>query len=125
MISAVYKNFIYSFHYLHDCTFACYLHRSPIFKDCVPVVQEASALIHSALDDPDVPLSPNELRWLGCNVYNLGCMSYQRDCFAEGVPLLTVACDELRVWCFAADTGEEIFTRVQEVILSNLQSVLE
>ena len=92
-----------------------YLYRSHIFKDCVPVVQQASALIHSALDDPDVPLSPNELRWLGCNVYNLGCMSYQRDCFTEGVPLLTVACDELRVWCFAADMEKEILTRIEEV----------
>ena len=79
------------------------------------MVQQASTLIHSALDDPDISLSLNELRWLGCNVYNLGCVSYQRDRFAEGVPLLTIACDELRIWCFAAESEEEILTRIEEV----------
>ncbi|CAH3148581.1 unnamed protein product [Porites lobata] len=64
-----------------------------IFKDCIPVVEQANSVIHSALDDPDIPLSSNELRWLGCNVYNLGCVSYQRDCFTEGVPLLAIACE--------------------------------
>ena len=33
-------------------------------------------------------------------MYSLGCVSYQRDCFTEGVPLLAIACEELRVWCF-------------------------
>ena len=90
--------------------------RCQIFKDCIPVVEQANSVIHSALDDPDIPLSPNELRWLGCNVYNLGCVSYQRDCFTEGVPLLAIACEELRVWCFAGKTDEEILTRIVEVI---------
>ena len=90
--------------------------RRQIFKDCIPVVEQANSVIHSALDDPDIPLSPNELRWLGCNVYNLGCVSYQRDCFTEGVPLLAIACEELRVWCFAGKTDEEILTRIVEVI---------
>ena len=90
--------------------------RCQIFKDCIPVVEQANSVIHSALDDPDVPLSPNELRWLGCNVYNLGCVSYQRDCFTEGVPLLAIACEELRVWCFNGKTDEEILTRIVEVI---------
>ena len=90
--------------------------RRQIFKDCIPVVEQAKSVIHSALDDPDIPLSPNELRWLGCNVYNLGCVSYQRDCFTEGVPLLAIACEELRVWCFAGKTDEEILTRIVEVI---------
>lgn len=49
-------------------------------------------------------------------MYNLGCVSYQRDCFAEAVPLLSIACDELRVWCFAADAEDEIRTRTEEVI---------
>ena len=48
-------------------------------------------------------------------MYNLGCVSYQRDRFAEGVPLLTIACDELRIWCFAAESEEEILTRIEEV----------
>ena len=91
--------------------------RRQIFKDCILVVEQAKSVIHSALDDPDIPLSPNELRWLGCNVYNLGCVSYQRDCFTEGVPLLAIACEELRVWCFAGKTDEEILTRIVEVIL--------
>ena len=90
--------------------------RCQIFKDCIPVVEQANSVIHSALDDPDIPLSPNELRWLGCNVYNLGCVSYQRDCFTEGVPLLAIACEELRVWCFNGKTDEEILTRIVEVI---------
>ena len=90
--------------------------RRQIFKDCIPVVEQAKSVIHSALDDPDIPLSPNELRWLGCNVYNLGCVSYQRDCFTEGVPQLAIACEELRVWCFASKTDEEILTRIMEVI---------
>ena len=90
--------------------------RCQIFKDCIPVVEQANSVIHSALDDPDIPLSSNELRWLGCNVYNLGCVSYQRDCFTEGVPLLAIACEELRVWCFAGKTDEEILTRIVEVI---------
>ena len=90
--------------------------RCQIFKDCIPVVEQANSVIHSALDDPDIPLSPNELRWLGCNVYNLGCVSYQRDCFTEGVPLLAIACEELRVWCFAGKTDEEILTRIVEVV---------
>ena len=90
--------------------------RCQIFKDCISVVEQANSVIHSALDDPDIPLSPNELRWLGCNVYNLGCVSYQRDCFTEGVPLLAIACEELRVWCFAGKTDEEILTRIVEVI---------
>ena len=90
--------------------------RCQIFKDCIPVVEKANSVIHSSLDDPDIPLSPNELRWLGCNVYNLGCVSYQRDCFTEGVPLLAIACEELRVWCFAGKTDEEILTRIVEVI---------
>ena len=97
-------------------TFLFTLCRCQIFKDCIPVVEQANSVIHSALDDPDIPLSPNELRWLGCNVYNLGCVSYQRDCFTEGVPLLAIACEELRVWCFAGKTDEEIFTRTVEVI---------
>ena len=79
-------------------------------------MEQANSVIHSALDDPDIPLSPNELRWLGCNVYNLGCVSYQRDCFTEGVPLLAIACEELRVWCFNGKTDEEILTRIVEVI---------
>ena len=90
--------------------------RCQIFKDCIPVVEQANSVIHSALDDPDIPLTPNELRWLGCNVYNLGCVSYQRDCFTEGVPLLAIACEELRVWCFAGKTDEEILTKIVEVI---------
>ena len=90
--------------------------RCQIFKDCIPVVEQANSVIHSALDDPDIPLTPNELRWLGCNVYNLGCVSYQRDCFTEGVPLLAIACEELRVWCFNGKTDEEILTRIVEVI---------
>ena len=87
-----------------------------IFKECIPVVEQANSVIHSALDDPDIPLSPNELRWLGCNVYNLGCVSYQRDCVTEGVPLLAIACEELRVWCFAGKTDEEILAGIVEVI---------
>ena len=79
-------------------------------------MEQANSVIHSALDDPDIPLSPNELRWLGCNVYNLGCLSYQRDCFTEAVPLLAIAFEELRVWCFAGKTDEEILTRIVEVI---------
>ena len=93
--------------------------RCQIFKDCIPVVEQANSVIHSALDDPDIPLSPNELRWLGCNVYNLGCVSYQRDCFTEGVPLLAIACEELRVWCFVGKNDEEILTRIVEVIWPN------
>ena len=93
--------------------------RCQIFKDCIPVVELANSVIHSALDDPDIPLSPNELRWLGCNVYNLGCVSYQRDCVTEGVPLLAIACEELRVWCFAGKNDEEILTRIVEVIWPN------
>ena len=80
---------------------------------------EANSVIHSALDDPDIPLSPNKLRWLGCNVYNLGCVSYQRDCFTDGVPLLAIACEELRVWCFAGKNDEEILTRIVEVMWPN------
>ena len=79
-------------------------------------MEQANSVIYSALDDPDIPLSPNELHWLGCNVYNLGCVSYQRDCFTEGVPLLAIACEELRVWCFNGKTDEEILTRIVEVI---------
>ena len=93
--------------------------RCQIFKDCIPVVEQANSVIHSALDDPDIPLSPNELRWLGCNVYNLGCVSYQRDRFTEGVPLLAIACEELRVWCFAGKNDEEILTRIVKVIWPN------
>ena len=93
--------------------------RCQIFKDCIPVVEQANSVIHSALDDPDIPLSPNKLCWLGCNVYNLGCVSYQRDCFTEGVPLLAIACEELRVWCFAGKNDEEILTRIVEVIWPN------
>lgn len=93
----------------------CYIFRNHILKHCPTVAQEASTLIHSALDDPDIPVSPNELRWLGCNVYNLGCVSYQRDCFAEGVPLLTMACEELRVWCLAAEKEVDILCRMEEV----------
>ena len=79
------------------------------------MAQQASTLIHNALDDPDIPLSPNELRWLGSSAYNLGCVSYQSNCFVEGVPLLALACDELKIWCFAADTEEEIVSRIEEV----------
>ena len=98
--------------------------RCQIFKDCIPVVEQANSVIHSALDDPDIPLSPNELRWLGCNVYNLGCVSYQRDCFTEAVPLLAIACEELRVWCFSGKTGEEILTRIVEVIINMALSLV-
>ena len=31
--------------------------RCQIFKDCIPVVEQANSVIHSALDDPDIPLS--------------------------------------------------------------------
>lgn len=93
-----------------------FLHRSHI-RDCIAVAQQASTLIHSALDDPDIPLSPNELRWLGSSVYNLGCVAYQRSCFSEGVPLLALACEELKIWSFAAETEQEIVTRIEEVIV--------
>ncbi|XP_068670254.1 separin-like isoform X2 [Montipora foliosa] len=93
-------------------------------EKCIPLVQKASALIHSVLEDPEIPLSYNELRWLGCNVYNLGCLCYQRDWFVEGAPLLTIACDELRVWCFAAGTEEEILKRNEEVKLLTKFSLL-
>ena len=73
-------------------------------------------LIHNALDDPDIPLSPNELRWLGSSVYNLGCVAYQRSCFSEGGPLLVLACEELKIWSFAAETEEGIVARIEEVI---------
>ena len=52
-------------------------------------------------------------------MYNLGCVSYQRDCFTEGVPLLAIACEELRVWYFAGKNDEEILTRIVEVIWPN------
>ena len=93
------------------CLYRCYI------NDCHQVVEKARDLIHSALDDPDVTSSENELRWLGCNVYNLGCVCYQRDCFLEGAPLLTIACKELKVWCFASRTEEEMLERIKEVIL--------
>ena len=43
----------------------------------------------------------------------------------EGAPLLTIACDELRVWCFAAGTEEEILKRNEEVkcIMETIQSM--
>ena len=94
--------------------------RSHILKDCISVVDQACKVIHSAIDDPDIPLSPKELRWLGSSAYNLGCVTYQRDCFVEAVPLLIVACDELRFWCFAAESEKEILTRIEEVILKNI-----
>lgn len=80
------------------------------------VAQRASTLIHNALDDPDIPLSSNELRWLGSSAYNLGCVCYQSNCFAEGVPLLALACDELKMWSFAAETEQQIISRIEEVI---------
>ncbi|KAJ7380134.1 Separin [Desmophyllum pertusum] len=98
--------------------------RSHIIRDCVTVAQQASTVIHSALEDPDVPLSPNELRWLGSTVYNVGCVSYQRDCFAEGVPLLALACDELKIWSFAAETDDKIVTRIAEVKLLTKYALL-
>ena len=113
LLGAILKQFTVLLMLTHSVFTLC---RCQIFKECIPVVELANAVIHSALDDPDIPLSPNELRWLGCNVYNLGCVSYQRDCFTEGVPLLAIACEELRVWCFAGKTDEEIFTRTVEVI---------
>ena len=42
-------------------------------------------------------------------------MSYQSDCFAEGVPLLALACNELKIWSFGAETEEEILTQTEEV----------
>ena len=87
-----------------------------MLRDCIIVAQQASTLIHSALDDPDIPLSTNELRWLGSNVYNLGCVAYQRGCFSEGRPLLAIACEELKIWSFAAETEQSIVTRIEEVI---------
>lgn len=92
------------------------LHRSHILSDCIIVAQQASRLIHSALDDPDIPLSPNELRWLGSSVYNLGCVAYQRGCFSDGVPLLALACEELKIWSFTVETEQGIVTRIEEVI---------
>lgn len=80
------------------------------------MAQQASGLIHSALDDPDIPLSPNELRWLGSSVYNLGCVAYQRGCFSDGVPLLALACEELKIWSFAVETEQGVVTRIEEVI---------
>ena len=35
--------------------------RRQIFKHCIPVVELANSVIHSALDAADIPLSPNEL----------------------------------------------------------------
>lgn len=90
------------------------------------MAQQASTLIHSALDDPDIPLSTNELRWLGSSVYNLGCVAYQRGCFSEGEPLLAIACEELKIWSFAAETEQGIVARTEEVIhLSNIRGCSE
>jgi len=80
------------------------------------VAQQASTLIHNALDDSDIPLSANELRWLGSSVYNLGCVAYQRGCFSEGGPLLALACEELKIWSFAAETEQGIVARIEEVV---------
>ena len=105
--------------YYNNCTFSSccsFLYRSHMLRDCIIVAQQASTLIHSALDDPDILLSPNELRWLGSSVYNLGCVAYQRGCFSDGVPLLALACEELKIWSFAAETDLGIVTRIEEVI---------
>ena len=59
----------------HSLVILC---RCQIVKDCIPVVEQANSVIHSTLDDPDIPLSSNKLRWLGCNVYNLGCVISER-----------------------------------------------
>ena len=100
----------------HSAVCCCFLYRSHILRDCITVAQQASILIHSALDDPDIPLSPNELRWLGSSVYNLGCVAYQRGYFSDGVPLLALACEELKTWSFVAETEKGIVTRIEEVI---------
>ena len=79
------------------------------------MAQQASMLIHSALDDPDIPLSTNELRCLGSGVYNLGCVAYHKGCFPEGGPLLAIACEDLKIWSFAAETEQGIVARIEEV----------
>ena len=90
--------------------------RCHILKDCIPVVEKASSVIRTSIYDTDLVLSLDELRWLGCYVYNFGALSYQLDSFTEGVPLLATACEELRVWCFGGKSDEEILTRMKEVI---------
>ena len=77
---------------------------------------KASSVIRTSIYDTDLELSLDELRWLGCYVYNFGSLSYQLDSFTEGVPLLATACEELRVWCFGGKSDEEILTRMKEVI---------
>ena len=91
-------------------------HRLQSASDCLPTARQASELIHSALADPAMSVCTVELRWLGCNVYNLGCMLYQSNGFAEAVPLLILACDELKQWCFAAKSEELVLQRIHEVV---------
>ncbi|XP_027041497.1 uncharacterized protein LOC113669627 [Pocillopora damicornis] len=86
-----------------------------ILRECFTVAQQANKVIQNALEDPDIPMSPNELRWLGSSVYNVGCVSYKSDCFAEGVPLLALACDELKIWSFGAETEEKTILQAEEV----------
>ena len=92
-----------------------FIHRIYILRECFTVAQQANKVIQNALEDPDIPMSPNELRWLGSSVYNVGCVSYKSDCFAEGVPLLALACDELKIWSFGAETEEKIVLQAEEV----------
>lgn len=39
----------------------CFLHRIHLLRECVTVAQQASKVIHDALEDPDIPLSLSEL----------------------------------------------------------------
>ena len=81
------------------------------------MLQQSSALIHSALSSPEVSVSVNELKWLGYDAYNMGCLCYKNDWFCDGVRLLSLACEELRQWCFAmeGDDDDDVLVRMEKV----------
>ena len=79
------------------------------------MLQQSSALIHSALSSPEVSVSVNELKWLGYDAYNLGCLCYKNDWFCDGVWSLSLACEELRQWCFAVDDDDDVLVRMEKV----------
>ncbi|XP_038076615.1 uncharacterized protein LOC119744640 [Patiria miniata] len=76
-------------------------------EDALSVCQRTKAVIEEVSSGAGGALSNNEHRWLGTNAYNLGLMCYRKKWYLDAVPLLSVACEQLQVWCVTKELMDE------------------
>ncbi|XP_033624191.1 separin-like [Asterias rubens] len=82
--------------------------------DALSICQRTLGIIEEVSGGAGGAVSTNEHRWLGTNAYNFGLMCYKKQWYTEGVPLLTLACQQLQRWCVTKEViDKDKITKVQ------------